>query len=210
MRYNLVAGTANDMFNEYSLYTSPTLYDKLETYTGSYQEILPMPSGGGKTGKGSLATPVITNISPLSISAGTDSIITITGTDFESARGSGSVQFKNADNGGSSGGARIYPYHYISWSDTQIKVRVPGQAGTGKIVATNNSASGVTSADTVKITFAQLNVVFDTLVGIRLPNHRDNNGSGGYTWRMNPKFANKIPAKQAFFRALKAGAAARL
>lgn len=77
--------------------------------------------------------PSITNISPLNVSAGTGTVITITGTGFGSTPGS--VFFRNADNGGSgfTGTSDVN-----SWTDTQIELKVPSRAGTGNIIVANS------------------------------------------------------------------------
>jgi len=70
----------------------------------------------------------ITGISPTQGAAGTQ--VTITGTGFGAARGSGSVRFKNTP-----------VADYISWSETRIVVKVPQGAETGKVSVQVNGKS---------------------------------------------------------------------
>jgi uncharacterized protein (TIGR02145 family) len=93
---------------------------------------------GAKTGKVSLTVggnksnemdftvtvnPHISSIDPASAKIGDE--ITISGTDFGDARGTSVVSFKSKD-----------ASEYTSWSDTEIKVKVPAGAKTGKVYVT--------------------------------------------------------------------------
>lgn len=79
-----------------------------------------------------LLLPAITSISPSSGAVGTE--VTLTGTEFGSFRGSSSVSF---------GGTQAT--EYVSWSDTEIKVRVP--AGTmGPVQVTVTTGAGTSNA----------------------------------------------------------------
>ena len=71
-----------------------------------------------------LTPPSITSLSPTSGSVGT--LVTITGTGFGSAQGTGTVTFN---------GAAAAP---ITWSDTAITVLVPLNASTGNVVVSEN------------------------------------------------------------------------
>ena len=144
----------------------------------------------------------ISGFSPSIITSGTKSLLTITGSGFGSTRGTGLVGFKNADNGGTS---YINPIatQYISWSDNQIVVEVPTKAGTGNVIVTPQGASTFTSVTTLTVNYAHLNVSFDPGTGITAygTQHVSDNGSGGYTWRMNTGFDNDAAAKASFMRA---------
>lgn len=69
--------------------------------------------------------PAISSFSPTTISAGTESTLTITGHGFGSQRGESQIRFLEANNGGSS----IIPYlngnDFTYWSDTEIKLVLP-------------------------------------------------------------------------------------
>jgi hypothetical protein len=98
--------------------------------------------------------PCITSILPSSVSAGTGSTVTITGTGFGATQGSSVVEFFYQ-----SGHSKIIaPVN--SWSDTQIGCTVPigtvdgyaGSAGSGPV--TVRTASGVSGGYDVNVTFA--------------------------------------------------------
>lgn len=68
--------------------------------------------------------PVITGYFPNPITAGTDAVLTITGTGF--GNDLGILQFSNADNGGLTL-MTSHPNDTILWSDTLIQVRIPSR-----------------------------------------------------------------------------------
>ncbi len=74
-----------------------------------------------------LPPPSITTLAPSTGTAGTSA--TITGANFGSSQGSGSVTFAGS------------PATVTSWSDTVIAATVPVSAGTGSVVVTANGAS---------------------------------------------------------------------
>lgn len=72
----------------------------------------------------------ITSISPTQIVAGNKSVLTISGSGFGTTKGT--VRFKNADNAGATTEDALET-QIVSWTDTEIKVEVPGKAGTGDV-----------------------------------------------------------------------------
>lgn len=77
-----------------------------------------------------VAATAITSISPTQIVAGNKSVLTINGSGFGSSIGT--VRFKNADTGGTTTEDALET-QIVSWTDTQIKVEVPGKAGSGDV-----------------------------------------------------------------------------
>lgn len=77
--------------------------------------------------------PVISNVSPTSDYAEHNNI-TITGSRFEAARGTSTVTFNG-----------VVANTYVSWSDTQVVVKVPNDATTGnvKVKVGANESNGV-------------------------------------------------------------------
>lgn len=69
--------------------------------------------------------PVINSFSPMTISSGTKSVLTINGVGFGNTRGNGQVQFPEANDGGNSIIEYLNHMDYISWSDTEIKIVLP-------------------------------------------------------------------------------------
>ncbi|AHJ95805.1 matrixin family metalloprotease [Hymenobacter swuensis] len=151
--------------------------------------------------------PVITTLTPASLTAGTNAILTITGSGFGASRGTGSVEFRNADDGGASY-TKVNDDDYISWTDTRIQVRVPSlsasrnPAGTGTVRVTTAEQVPAVSPGIVTIVFAAANVL-DTNTGQRtVPGHRNFDGAGGVTFRFDASFASNVAASAAWQRAL--------
>ena len=215
VKYNLAQATAADVFETYS--SVPQLYTTVAAKTGrnyrvvqentQLQQALESKSTDTQT-QSTLAVPVITSFSPTVTSAGTGTILTINGTNFGNTRGSGKVEFRNADDGGKT---FMEPRlkDYISWTNTQIRVRIPsrgangGTAGTGEIRVTAADGSAITSATQITIEFAVLNVAL-TQPNIRTfePLLQNNNRKGGYTVRYAPSMQNMAAAQEGFRRAL--------
>ena len=72
----------------------------------------------------------VSGFSPTTITAGTHSVLTISGSGFGSSRGSNYVEFSDADDGGATF-MQPHETQYVNWSDTEIQVEVPSGAGTG-------------------------------------------------------------------------------
>ncbi len=152
---------------------------------------------------------VITGLAPLSLTAGTGAVLTITGTGFGSSRGTGLVEFRNADDGGATY-TRLNDDDYLSWTDTRIQVRVPAlsatgnPAGTGPVRVTPNGTGQLPalSPGIVTVVFAATNVR-DTKTNQRaVAGHRDLNGEGGLTFRFEADFAANTAASASWQRAL--------
>lgn len=183
---------AHDAFDEYLI--TADLYQPLKHILG--KEFIEIRQYEADIPTTNMA-PTITSFSPDSLSAGTKSVLTITGTNFGATRGSSRVRFRDANNGGS-GLFDPEDVEYVSWSDTEIKVEVTRRAGTGKFTVDNGSGT-VQSATNLIITFAQLNVV-DGNSNVYQPIHIGENGIG-YTWEFYTDFDANTAAKQSFLRA---------
>lgn len=182
------------------------------------------------------ACPNITEITPLTAAArvglmsenGIPGVITIKGTDFtdpmpgEIIPENYRVKFKNAG----TDGEWIAPFEgdYISWTDTEIKVKVPSvgyrnncddiehdsYAGTGKVRVVKVGAFCIslcfgTSDDELYIPFATKNTYQTNAGGWKesvrtLLANRD--GDGGYSFYFKDNFKNYPGAVDAFKRAL--------
>ncbi len=230
--YDLTDLTASEPFGHYASIEG-TLYAAVTAGTGAaYREVATNRGLRGaveqfqrRTAARALATtaPTISDFSPKTAFAGTSTIntsnpngvLTITGTGFGDTQGNGYVQFRNADNGGATY-TKAVATDYLSWSDTQIQVRVPsytqpgspastglpmsGPAGTGLFQVADNSGTLATSASPLTVMYALSNVNSDGL------NYRIHlispDGSGGYTLQYSSSFADE--AKAPFERALQA------
>ena len=136
---------------------------------------------------------------------------TITPSNFLKIKGSGfgaspgKVEFKSADNGGSTYVGVIddetdYPY----WADDSIVVKVPTKAGSG-IIRINGS---MVSSTSLTINYAHLSIhsTFSGFADTTLQRYylRNINGDGGYTFMYNTTsgFSDSADAKAAFERSL--------
>jgi hypothetical protein len=138
--------------------------------------------------------PVITDIQPREISAGTSSRLTIRGGGFGNTPGI--INFRNADNGG---GNFVNPFarEIIKWEDQEIVVEVPSTAGTGHVQVI---VEGIMAQSTqvLTINWAQTNMVED-LQSFQ-PYLISKEKSGGYVWQMNRAFKENTAANEAFIR----------
>jgi hypothetical protein len=99
------------------------------------------------------SAPVITNITPNKGSAGTDTQMTITGSNFGNSRGTGKVEFFWFPN------KPKVAAEIVSWSNTRIVCTVPvgeidgypASAGSGPV--TVRTSSGVSNRKTFRVTF---------------------------------------------------------
>ncbi len=214
IRYNTINQQATEPFKTYPNIITD-LYPTLRQITPHFKKVRPNPavktplaanntnnSAGNQRTK---ATPAISNFSPDTLNAGTGSLLTIRGSGFGSSRGTGSVQFRNADNGGDSF-IDISDADYIFWTDNEIQVRVPGKnsnnntPGSGEFQITNSSELSVTSTQKLVIEYAVSQVIYeDALYSPRLVNA---NELGGYTFQFSSNMDQNVPAKMAFTRAL--------
>ncbi|WP_185816996.1 matrixin family metalloprotease [Hymenobacter metallilatus] len=210
IRYVLTDGTATEPFRQYR-----------QLNAGFYQQVglgaprLVQPNRALEAALHRLdqpvaakgQAPVITTLAPTSLTAGTNSVLTISGTGFGATRGAGSVEFRNADDGGASY-TKANADDYLSWSDTRVQVRVPSlsatrnPAGTGTVRITTDGQVQATSPGIVTVVFAASNVL-DTNTGQRaVPAHRNFDGAGGMTFRFESDFAANAAAAASWQRAL--------
>ncbi|WP_303312466.1 T9SS type A sorting domain-containing protein [Hymenobacter sp. BT730] len=202
--YDTAAGSATEPFSSYKS-IEREVYPALQARTGTkWRVVRPNAALTNQRARAArpTAAPVITSFSPATTTAGTGSVLTIQGSGFGSARGTGAVGFRNANVGGASY-MNPLPTEYISWSDTEIRVRVssagaPGVAGTGSIQVRNNNGETGTSTTNLTIDYAIGNLTYNNdpyqaaLVGT--------NPQGGYTLQYTNRFAAS-PAHLAFQRA---------
>lgn len=140
----------------------------------------------------------ISDFSPLTISAGTGSQLTINGSGFGTGPAGAQkyVEFANADDGGSS---YIRPQltEYVSWTDNKIVVKVPSDSGTG-LFRVISGANTLSPASELKVSYSINNVGADPL------RHINSNTSGGSTFQLSNDFAALTAAKNAFLKSVKA------
>ena len=202
IKFNLNNHTASAPFDTYKDINGD-FKKELENLLGRSLPNLVPQGTNNKYSNNTIAS--VTGFSPTIITAGTFSVLTITGAGFGTTQGTSIVEFKNADDGGATfiGAA---PSQYISWSNTQIQVIVPtrastvsGTAGTGQIRVTV-AGSPTLSTQTLTVNYGELNVYYSTNSTMHNTRHVDLNGSAGITWRMYTSFDANAAAKASFLR----------
>jgi hypothetical protein len=127
----------------------------------------------------------VNGLSPLTISAGSKSVLRITGSGFGNTQGTGTVEFRNVDDGGASRFSPI-PNEFISWSDTQIEVEVPSGAGSGTVNVITDGGTVFTSNESIDIPFNHTNFIFTANNGEQFAafaNLSGQNGNNGYDFQ---------------------------
>lgn len=202
IRYNLDNSSAFEPFFEYKNIVDD-LYTKLNDIIGVKYTITSKLVLPEKVNHDQAMVPGSITFAPASINAGAFAQLTISGTGFGPGGGSSAVNFKNADDGGST--YISIPFgnpHIISWSATQIVIIVPQRAGTGTIQVLDNVGAIGTSAANLTIPYAIINS--GTPGVVRHQCLQDLNYSGGYTLSLNTTsgFAGDAAAVASFRRAL--------
>ncbi|MBG8553140.1 matrixin family metalloprotease [Hymenobacter guriensis] len=211
IRYSLAEGTATETFRQYGR-ISPDFYAQVQAQAGNgrareLQANLVLNTSLSRTVRQARqGQAVVATLSPLSITAGTGAVLTISGSGFGGTRGSGYVAFKNADDGGKT---EVKPQDsdYVSWTDTQIRVKVPSfsleknTAGSGPVKVVSNTQEEALSAETLTVVYAVSTVQASTNEIVR-PNHINDNDRGGYTFQPVANFTSRAGAADAFRRAL--------
>ncbi|MBI3260266.1 MAG: PKD domain-containing protein [Ignavibacteriae bacterium] len=205
VQYDEQSGRVSDVFTSYpnANYLYNAITGQLGNTTRIVQPYIPLEKKqNGKSPK--TLGAVITSFSPTYITAGTDSSITIRGSGFGGEySGQAAVAFSNADDGGVTMFSAA-PSRIVSWTDNVIVVKVPYQAGTGRIRVTSvDGTQATTSAGSIIINYAITNVT-DSLSGNAYPPYLVNaNETGGYTLTLNSSFATNNLAVDAFKIALR-------
>lgn len=190
------------------------LYSKFSTPRTVKNESLFLPSPSNQR------TDDITSITPTTITAGTQSILTINGSGFGTEiNEQANIYFSFANDGGQT----TYPVlqfgfagffglaEIVEWTDTRIQVRVPSVAGTGKVIVTNASGERFVSSEILTIpysvaatelywyNFGNQNQFEQEATKNYLSNY---NGEGGYTLFVDPKFFGNTQQMSALSSAL--------
>ncbi|WP_223649808.1 matrixin family metalloprotease [Hymenobacter psoromatis] len=211
IQYDLATLAATEPFGRYPS-VEQALYGAVAAASGAaYQQVQPntaLAAARQRLGArlAAVQAPVsISSFTPATLTAGTEAVLTINGTGFGSSQGNGYVQFRNADSPGPDANptyTQPLASEYLSWTDTQIQVRVSssGQvstaingtqgntAGTGNFVVASGGAQA-TSPTPLTITYALNNITYQNGTD---QNYRgalgglDNNG--GYTLQYSPSF----------------------
>lgn len=205
-QYNFAENIAANSHTRYKGITT-SLYDVIATYTQrpftavtsfNVEEHLP----GNNTG---LPQDImaITGFTPTTASAGTKTVLTITGSGFGNTKGS--VKFKDPDTGGNTLYAALNT-QIVSWTNTQIKVEIPTNAGTGTVVVETNTGTSMSSLGVLTIEYSETTVISDSVfpgINVAYANqHVNKNSNEGYVFNLYSGFAITSGAEEAFSRAL--------
>ncbi|MEN0006474.1 MAG: matrixin family metalloprotease [Bacteroidota bacterium] len=131
----------------------------------------------------------------------------ITGSGFGSTQGS--VEFFNADDGGATFIEIATPSDYVSWTDTQIRLKIPSEvganAGTGtiRVLDATNTLVGTTSI-TIDYSISAVYSDFSGFAAVtrQFPALADIDNNGGYTYSYNDAFITNTDATASFERAV--------
>jgi hypothetical protein len=139
--------------------------------------------------------PSVTSFSPAVVNAGAlsdaaNNLLTITGSGFGTFTGSAAILFDDANDG--TGGTAyvvgasdaVLSTLVVSWTDTEIKVKVPARAGTGYVQVRDLSGATATSFMPLQIFYGILTSTFGPFGGsyyVKQLNLMNDDGAGGYT-----------------------------
>lgn len=159
-------------------------------------------------------SPVIHTVEPLEIVAGNRSTLTITGVGFGDTLGL--VLFKNADDGGHTYFEALQT-QIVRWTNTEIIVEVPTNAGTGSVLVIHGESFDLAETPSITITYAYINLLYsDTEYQVQngalveyiihhiggfdpLPEKSAGNFSdGNYVFTYNEEFIENAPAVSSF------------
>ena len=186
IRYSALGEKATDIFNTYESIEKnlfPAIASKvkkpvLDIRKNPLFEKVRLSAKGAGSLKSIMPPPTISSFTPMTISAGIDELLTINGSNFGT---SGTVGFADADDGGAS----VFiadASEIVSWTNTQIVLKVPSRASTGDITVTNDSGDAIESSQSLTVPFARLNInnLKTTIV--------NQSGDAGIPYQYSPNF----------------------
>ncbi|MEM9848139.1 MAG: T9SS type A sorting domain-containing protein [Bacteroidota bacterium] len=201
LKYDFYQAKAADPFHTYEN-VSTDLYALIERHTKQPHTVVQAFDFDANVKKLRYSTAKnITAFTPSSITAGTASVLTISGSGFGSTQGT--IRFSDANNAGNSITVAALDIQILSWADNQIRVSVPSGAGTGDFQVETANNVVFTSSNPLTVSYNIQNINYNgDVYRTRLV---DLNGSGGITWQYYTDFANGndvAGASDAFLRAL--------
>lgn len=193
-KYDNVTDKVANVFKKFNGISSSFYEDVKDITKTEFIQISGESFTENKTRKSKLI-PFISSFSPTTANAGTGEEITITGFTFGNTQGT--VEFSDANDGGSTFVAAL-DSEITNWTDNSITVRVPSRAGTGviRVIASGNGGASTSSAS-LTVPYALLNS--NGFVRQHI-DEDDSDGVQGYIWKMSSDFNNSV-AKAAALRA---------
>ena len=221
--YNLARQTASSPFVGYASITNE-LYTELQQRTGRSFENKKPSFKVADFAQSTNKVLAVTSFSPTTVDAGallnpSMNVLTINGSGFGLPGGTAAVLFDDANNNPTGTGmppatAFAVPHNdplIISWTDTQIQLRVPTRAGTGNFDVRDATGTLHPSPSALTVRYSILTATF-SLDGINFftkeYNLMNTNGTGGYTFQYSTSTAGSgvnldaSPAKATFQRAI--------
>lgn len=201
IEFNPTERTAAEPFRTYAALDA-SFFKGISSLTGQPRQLLQANTAlvPAATPSRRNMAPTISSFSPQTLPAGTGAVLTITGDGFGNSRGTGFVDFRNADDGGSTR-VKARDADYLRWTNNRIEVRVPSAAnggspasnghpaGSGTVRVTTSDQSVVESASAVTVIYALTNVENTDGTILQRPNHIALNATGGISFRFGPGFA---------------------
>lgn len=195
-RFNLIDDTANDLFTTYKGIETGFIPRIEELLWQKGRSIVPIKPESPKDK--TQATPAISNFSPTTVTAGTGTVLTINGSNFGATPGK--VQFGDADQAPGNF-IDAAAHNVVSWNDSQIRIRVPYRAGTGRIRVVNaTNETSPNSPSDLTVTYNLINAQQPTKdTRIKLI---DRDSTGGFLFVPASNIRSNAPALAALERAL--------
>ncbi|MFK7923553.1 MAG: matrixin family metalloprotease, partial [Bacteroidia bacterium] len=189
VQYDELRGQASDVFHVYDDIERQLYQVVALEVNRAYREYKAYSIIDQRLQSQNRATPTFTSFTPTSVTAGTDSMITIVGNNFDAYDGGTNslVYFANANDGGGTFIAAA-DYHIVSWTNTQIEVLVPSGASTGFIGVQNVTSELGFTASNLSVTYNLSNVASGA--NRFRPKLQDENGTGGYDMIYSTSTAN--------------------
>lgn len=184
---------ASTVFEQYA--DLDTLYGLIESYTGHPYTVV-KPGGYNTLYTQQRMTAGIDSMYPLTITAGTKSVLTIVGLGFGVTKGN--VGFYNTDN--LSSYFNCLSSEILTWTDTLITVQVPPKAAGFNVRVLPSTGGTFTSTSVLDVGY---NVTNHANGGINhFTYHQNHNGHGGYTFVFDGHISANVGISRAFISAL--------
>ncbi len=199
-KYDAYQKQAISAFSSYDLSTDE-LKSKLELITGqASQSITSFSMAKWLTSKNytNSISRAITNLSPTSLTAGTNSVLTITGSSFGSSQGT--IQMTWGDNPAFV--FNVNSKYIISWSSSTITMVVPTAAGTGVVRVITSGGTTFVSSQTLTVDYSILQAFLAGTPNDDIVRFVSPTSMGDFTYRLNNGFATSSSAVASFQRAV--------
>lgn len=149
------------------------------------------------------------------LNGGRNEIFTISGSNFGAVRGNGKVRFRNANKAGFPFLDGIDNADYISWTNTEIKIKMPSSTilngpynnpGSGAFIVKNDLGDSTVSVYNASFNPLVISYSVDNKVYLGnkyKANLKNVNGLGGYTVRLDTSISNHPDRKGCVIKAIK-------